>query len=68
VCDAAATASLSYAVAHLHVPLVVVLGHRGCGAVQAALNRRLAEPADCLAPRSSRRSRQHASAPVTSAP
>jgi carbonic anhydrase len=48
VCDAAVTASLSYAVVHLHVPLVVVLGHGGCGAVQAALNRRPAEPADCL--------------------
>ena len=31
-------ASLEYAVAYLHVPLVVVLGHSGCGAVQAALS------------------------------
>jgi carbonic anhydrase len=29
--------SLQYAVAHLHVPLVVVLGHERCGAVTAAL-------------------------------
>lgn len=30
-------ASLEYAVEHLHVLTVVVLGHTGCGAVQAAL-------------------------------
>jgi carbonic anhydrase len=30
--------SLQYAVAHLHVPLVVVLGHERCGAVSAALS------------------------------
>jgi carbonic anhydrase len=29
--------SVEYAVAELHVPLVVVLGHSGCGAVKAAL-------------------------------
>ena len=29
-------ASIEYAVAHLHCPLVVVLGHQGCGAVTAA--------------------------------
>jgi carbonic anhydrase len=29
--------SLQYAGAHLHTPLFVVLGHEGCGAVQAAL-------------------------------
>jgi carbonic anhydrase len=29
--------SLQYAGAHLRTPLVVVLGHEGCGAVQAAL-------------------------------
>jgi carbonic anhydrase len=34
---AAVTASLDYAVAHLGVPLVIVLGHTHCGAVQAAL-------------------------------
>ena len=30
-------ASLQYAGAHLHTPLFVVLGHQGCGAVNAAL-------------------------------
>jgi len=30
-------ASVEYAAAHLHVPLVVVLGHTGCGAIKAAL-------------------------------
>lgn len=30
-------ASLEYAAAHLHVPLIVVLGHERCGACQAAL-------------------------------
>jgi len=32
--------SLQYAGAHLHTPLFVVLGHEGCGAVQAALESR----------------------------
>lgn len=30
------TASLEYAAEHLHVPLVVVMGHTHCGAVSAA--------------------------------
>jgi carbonic anhydrase len=30
--------SLEYAVEHLHVPLIVVLGHEECGAVKAALD------------------------------
>ena len=29
--------TLQYAAVHLHTPLFVVLGHQGCGAVQAAL-------------------------------
>jgi carbonic anhydrase len=33
--------SLQYAAQHLHTPLFVVLGHEGCGAVQAALARKL---------------------------
>ena len=33
----AALGSVEYAVAHLHVPLVLVMGHRGCGAVASAL-------------------------------
>jgi carbonic anhydrase len=33
----ACVASLEYAVAELAVPLILVLGHSGCGAVQAAL-------------------------------
>jgi len=32
--------SLQYAGSHLHTPLFVVLGHEGCGAVQAALSTR----------------------------
>jgi carbonic anhydrase len=35
--DDAAVASMEYAVEHLHVPLIVVLGHQRCGAVQAAV-------------------------------
>ena len=35
--DDAAIASMEYAVEHLHVPLIVVLGHERCGAVQAAV-------------------------------
>ncbi len=31
------TASLEYAAEHLHVPLIVVLGHTHCGAITAAL-------------------------------
>ena len=34
-----ALASVEYAAAHLHVPLVLVMGHRGCGAVVAALQK-----------------------------
>jgi carbonic anhydrase len=30
--------TLQYAVAHLHTPLVVVMGHEGCGAVTAAVD------------------------------
>jgi carbonic anhydrase len=33
--------SLQYGVAHLHTPLVVVLGHEGCGAVSATLEEML---------------------------
>ena len=29
--------SIEYAAAHLHCPLILVLGHTGCGAVSAAL-------------------------------
>ncbi len=32
-----AIGSLEYAVAHLGIPLIIVLGHSGCGAVQSAL-------------------------------
>ncbi len=38
VLDDAALGSLEYAVEHLRVPLVVVLGHEKCGAVQAAVS------------------------------
>ena len=48
VCDATVLASLGYAVRHLQVPLVVVLGHTGCGAVRAAIAHRPDEPEDCL--------------------
>jgi carbonic anhydrase len=37
VLDTAVLGSVEYAVEHLHVPLVVVLGHEKCGAVTAAL-------------------------------
>ncbi len=37
VVDRAALGSLEYAVDHLHVPLLIVLGHSGCGAVTAAV-------------------------------
>ncbi len=30
--------TMQYAVAHLHTPLVVVMGHEGCGAVTAAVD------------------------------
>lgn len=38
VLDDAVVGSIEYAVEHLHVPLVVVLGHSGCGAVRAAID------------------------------
>lgn len=37
VADTMETASIEYAVEHLNVPLVVVLAHEKCGAVQASL-------------------------------
>merc|ERR550514_1379463 len=36
VLDTATSASLQYAVVHLKVKVLVVLGHEGCGAVKAA--------------------------------
>lgn len=36
--DDAALASLEYGMLHVHTPLLVVLGHSGCGAVTATLN------------------------------
>lgn len=38
VVDNTVLASMDYAVSHLGVPLVVVLGHTGCGAVNSAIN------------------------------
>jgi carbonic anhydrase len=40
VLSAEVAGSMQYAGSHLHTPLFVVLGHEGCGAVQAALNTR----------------------------
>jgi carbonic anhydrase len=37
ILDNASLGSLEYAVQHLEVPLIIVMGHSGCGAVQAAL-------------------------------
>jgi carbonic anhydrase len=37
IVDNASLGSLEYAVQHLGVSLIVVLGHSGCGAVQAAM-------------------------------
>lgn len=37
VCMTDETGSVDYAVEHLHVPLVMVMGHTGCGAVTAAV-------------------------------
>ncbi len=38
VADPVALGSVEYAVEHLHVPLIIVMGHDKCGAVTAALN------------------------------
>jgi carbonic anhydrase len=35
VVDEDVLASMEYAVEHLHTPLIVVLGHKGCGAIEA---------------------------------
>ena len=37
VADEAVLGSIEYAAEHLHVPLVVVMGHTSCGAVKAAM-------------------------------
>lgn len=42
--DASAVASLDYAVGHLGVPLVIVLGHTSCGAVTAAVDETIHAP------------------------
>ena len=36
--DSATLASVEYGMLHVHTPLLVVLGHTGCGAVTAALD------------------------------
>jgi carbonic anhydrase len=38
--------SLQYAAVHLHTPLLVVLGHEGCGAIKAALSARAKGPSE----------------------
>ncbi len=38
ITDKAILASVEYAAEHLHVPLVVVMGHESCGAVKAAVD------------------------------
>jgi carbonic anhydrase len=40
--------SIEYALVHLHVPLVMVLGHEGCGAVTAALGAHDEEPKELV--------------------
>ena len=40
--------SIEYALVHLHVPLVVVLGHENCGAVTAALGAHDGEPKELV--------------------
>jgi carbonic anhydrase len=44
VADPGALGSLEYAVEHLHVKAIVVLGHTGCGAVQAVIAPQGREP------------------------
>jgi carbonic anhydrase len=39
IADPFVLGSIEYAVEHLHVPLIVVLGHEKCGAVEAALRK-----------------------------
>ena len=41
IVSASVLGSLQYAAAHLRTPLFLVLGHEGCGAVQAALAMKL---------------------------
>lgn len=38
IVDPAVLGSIEYAVGHLHTPLIVVLGHQGCGAVKATID------------------------------
>ena len=38
IANTSSLASIEYAVAHLSVKLIIVLGHEGCGAVKAALS------------------------------
>lgn len=45
VADRAVLASLEYAVDHLHVPLIVVMGHESCDAVKMAIDTSGTKPA-----------------------
>ena len=38
IAEPAVVGSIEYAVEHLHVPLIIVLGHESCGAVTAAID------------------------------
>jgi carbonic anhydrase len=38
VVDKSVMASLEYGAEHLHIPLLIVMGHESCGAVQAAID------------------------------
>ena len=38
ICDNAVLATMEMAVSHLHVPLLVVMGHRRCGAIEMAMS------------------------------
>lgn len=51
--DEAVLASMEYAISHLHVSLLVVLGHEGCGAVKSAVSELDALTADLTARRRS---------------
>ena len=38
VVDSVCMGSIEYGAEHLHIPLIIVLGHEGCGAVQATVD------------------------------
>lgn len=63
VVDRIALGSIEYAAEHLHVPLLVVLGHERCGAVKAAWDAVTVSSSGSPVPKPETENTEHAGAP-----